>query len=565
MDPLPRRAAARPRRRLGAGRGHVGRTGATRRRWCRRLRLAAPPPVPARSRMPIAIAAAARRPQGASGAPRPDRSRPAPAPRPAGAAAPPTAARRRRRRERRGRRRSGRRPAVGSGRGRQCPRWAARPRPALGRPGVGPAPPSRSRRPADPSARRTTTPPVTTDARRGRALGRVAPAGAVDLLELGRRPRRAPRPGGRDPRPRREVAVSISRPAATFALDGGGAPSLAGGPLSLAQAAVRRVAVELSVDEAHDRVELWLWRGSALEAAEPGGAITIGLGDGDDAEDVLTADVAGVEATGWGSVLTAFAPSRRLSDVHVGQSYVSQTLADVVSSLLDEGGVDAGVDRRAAVAPGRARSTPVDRCGATCTRSPVAPATRSRRTPTGRCPSDRPRPKPGFGLGAVTSALGLGGGELREGAELMRFRAGPRPEVDGPGVGHAGRLEAVVPAAGRARERQRPAGPRAPAAAHPRAGRRRDDVGRRCRHPPHRPGPPAGARPPRPARRRPGRRPRLEPTGSCAPATCSTPPPASSPTSPRGVSTIMAFPGHAGRLRPLARWRSLARIVEDLS
>ena len=37
--------------------------------------------------------------------------------------------------------------------------------------------------------------------------------------------------------------------------------------------------------------------------------------------------------------------------------------------------------------------------------------------------------KPGFGLGAVTSALGLGGGELREGAELMRFRAGSRPEV----------------------------------------------------------------------------------------------------------------------------------------
>ena len=28
--------------------------------------------------------------------------------------------------------------------------------------------------------------------------------------------------------------------------------------------------------------------------------------------------------------------------------------------------------------------------------------------------------------------------------------------------------------------------------------------------------------------------------------------------------TITAFPGHAGRLWPLARWRSLARIVDEV-
>ena len=221
--------------------------------------------------------------------------------------------------------------------------------------------------------------------------------------------------------------MSISRPAATFALDGGGAPSLAGGPLSLAQAAVRGVAVELSVDEAHDRVELWLWRGSALEGAEPGGAITIGLGDGDDTEDVLTADVAGVEATGWGSVLTAFAPSRRLSDVHVGQSYVSQTLADVVSSLLDEGAVDAGsID-----APLSLPAVSIDpRRSVWGNLHALARRTGHQITsdPDGAVSFGPAAAKPGFGLGAVTSALGLGG-ELREGAELMRFRAGPRTEV----------------------------------------------------------------------------------------------------------------------------------------
>jgi hypothetical protein len=222
--------------------------------------------------------------------------------------------------------------------------------------------------------------------------------------------------------------VSISRPAATFALDGGGLASSAGGPLSLAQAAVRRVAVELSVDEAHDRIEIWLWRGSALEGAEPGGAITVGLGDGDATEDVLTAEVAGVEATDWGSVLIAFAPSRRLSDVHVGQSYVSQTLGAVVASLLDEGGVDAGsVD-----APLSLPAVAIDPRRSVWGNLHVL----ARRTghqitsdPDGAVSFGPAGATPGFGLGAVTSALGAGGGELREGAELMRFRAGPRPAV----------------------------------------------------------------------------------------------------------------------------------------
>ena len=220
--------------------------------------------------------------------------------------------------------------------------------------------------------------------------------------------------------------MSISRPAAMFALEGGGAPSVAGGPVTLAQAGVRRVTVELSVDEAHDRVEIWLWRGSSLEDAEPGGSLTVGLGDGDDTQDVLTADVAGVDATGGGSVLTAFAPSRRLSDVYVGQSYVSQTVADVVSALLGEGGVDAGdID-----APLALPAVSVDpRRSVWGNLHVLARRTGHQITSTsdGAVSFGPAGGAPGLGLGAVASAVGVGGGGgIREGAELLRFRTGPR-------------------------------------------------------------------------------------------------------------------------------------------
>ena len=64
--------------------------------------------------------------------------------------------------------------------------------------------------------------------------------------------------------------MTLPRPTASLLLDGGGASLLAGSGLSAAQAGVRRLVVELSVDEAHDRVELAVWRGSALSERRPG-------------------------------------------------------------------------------------------------------------------------------------------------------------------------------------------------------------------------------------------------------------------------------------------------------
>jgi hypothetical protein len=226
--------------------------------------------------------------------------------------------------------------------------------------------------------------------------------------------------------------VTLARPTASLLLEGGGAGSLAGSGLSAAQAAVRRLVLELSVDEAHDRVELAVWRGSALSGAAPGTKLTVGLGVDDDVSDVLTVEVAGADATGWGTAITGYAPSRRLSSTYVGRSYVDRSVGDVVSDLLGEGQVDEGevdaslslpvlhVDPRRSVwgnLHGLAR-----RCGCQIT------------TKEDGSVSFTPIPGAvasglGGALGGLADAVGLGStDELREGAELLAFRVGGRAQ-----------------------------------------------------------------------------------------------------------------------------------------
>jgi len=218
--------------------------------------------------------------------------------------------------------------------------------------------------------------------------------------------------------------MSIGRPVAT--VDG----------RSAAEAAVRRVRVDLTVDEAHDAVELLLWPGSSLVAAQPGDAITVGLGTGEgDPEDVLHATVVGVDAVPGGALLTAYAPSRLLSFVHVGRSWRVTTLGQVVRDLLDEGGVDAG-DVTATLSLPTLHVDPRHSVWSTLHDLARRTGHQVTSTPDGKVAFG---PVPGGsagGLGGVGGALagaaaafGLGGagGELREGAELLAFRAGARP------------------------------------------------------------------------------------------------------------------------------------------
>lgn len=230
--------------------------------------------------------------------------------------------------------------------------------------------------------------------------------------------------------------MTIQRPTAALSLDGG--PTF-----SLPQAAVRRLRVDLSVDEGHDRVELHLWTGSALAEATPGAELAVGIGDGDDVTDVLTAEVAGVDSLSHGLVLTAFAPSRRLSTSYLGRSYVDVTVADIVGDLLGESDVDEG-DIDADLTLPVLHIDPLRSVWAHL--HALADRTGHQVTSTdGGAVSFTPIPGATTGgsslLDAAASALGLTGSDaLRRGAELVAFRAGPRPATIAPA--------AVTPSAG---------------------------------------------------------------------------------------------------------------------
>lgn len=217
--------------------------------------------------------------------------------------------------------------------------------------------------------------------------------------------------------------MTLSRPTASLLLEGGGATQLGGSGLTAAQGAVRRLVIELSVDEAHDRAEVAMWRNSALSGAEPGAKLTIGLGNDGDVADVLTVEVAGADATGWGCVITGYAPTRRLSSTYVGRSYVDKTMGDVVSDLLREGEVDEG-DVDATL------SLPVLHIDP---RRSVWGHLHALARRTGSQVTSKAdgsvcfTPLPGAGPTGVGAAFGLAStGELREGAELLAFRIGPR-------------------------------------------------------------------------------------------------------------------------------------------
>jgi hypothetical protein len=145
--------------------------------------------------------------------------------------------------------------------------------------------------------------------------------------------------------------------------------------------------------------------------------------------------VAGVVRTAAGSVLTAYAPSRRLSSTFVARAYLQQALADVVTDLLGAGDVDAGtveaprdlaalhIDGRRSVWSHLHRLA--DLVGAQVTSGSdgsvsFAPAPGASSSSGGL----------GGALGAAAEAagaLGLGdGGGLREGANLLGWRSGPR-------------------------------------------------------------------------------------------------------------------------------------------
>ncbi|WP_380168388.1 hypothetical protein [Jannaschia sp. R86511] len=236
------------------------------------------------------------------------------------------------------------------------------------------------------------------------------------------------------------------RPDARLALASGTA-------LSLAEAGVARLQVDLSLSEAHDAVLLWLWPGSKLARAAAGDPLTVALGTGDgDPQAVLAAEVTGVDLRPGGTLVTALAPSHRLSRTYVGRSWRATTLGQVVRDLLGEGEVDAGTIDASLTLP----ALHVDpRRSVWASLHDLARRTGHQVTTTADgALTFSPAPAAGGGpgglagaaLGAVAGALGLGGTALREGADLVSSSRGSR--LAGVAAGPAG--PRVSPASARA-------------------------------------------------------------------------------------------------------------------
>ena len=101
--------------------------------------------------------------------------------------------------------------------------------------------------------------------------------------------------------------------------------------------------VQLRVDLAcggHDRVELSLYSRSKFGSASPGDSLTLRVGFEDDESDVFSGEVSSVEQRPDLLVITGLAPTAALSRLRKKQTYLSQTVADIVRDLAASVSID---------------------------------------------------------------------------------------------------------------------------------------------------------------------------------------------------------------------------------
>jgi hypothetical protein len=128
--------------------------------------------------------------------------------------------------------------------------------------------------------------------------------------------------------------VSIRAPVAAITIDGT--------ELTLAQAGLSALVVDVGLGPAHDRARLALGWASPVADIAPGASVEVALGYEDAPETVLTGDVDEVSRRAWGVVVDALARPARLTKARVGRSYVEMPAGDVVRDLIGEAEVDAG-------------------------------------------------------------------------------------------------------------------------------------------------------------------------------------------------------------------------------
>lgn len=236
--------------------------------------------------------------------------------------------------------------------------------------------------------------------------------------------------------------MTLQRPAVALRpADGGGGLAalnpLASQTLTLPQAAGIDLTVLLSVGRDHDRMEVRLAPGSRLAGTGLEDDLAVGIGYGDEIEDVLTGGLTGV-AVGPDAVgLTVVVATRKLAARRLDRTYTDMSVGDVVIDLLETSDVAVGTVDAAtsyAVYHVDARRSVWEHLHA------LAARTGSQIT-TGPDGAVSFAPAPGMtagGLGgalgaaagaaaAAVSALGLGDApSLRTGANVLAWSVGPR-------------------------------------------------------------------------------------------------------------------------------------------
>ncbi|BDI04723.1 hypothetical protein [Sphaerotilus microaerophilus] len=126
--------------------------------------------------------------------------------------------------------------------------------------------------------------------------------------------------------------MTLSRPNARLTVDGQA--------LSADEAALLRLRVDLGSSGAHDQAELLLWPSSRLADTAPSATLAIALGERDNETDVWTGEVSARRQQPDAVALEGLATTVALNRSHKAQSYLNQTVADIVRDLAGEVSID---------------------------------------------------------------------------------------------------------------------------------------------------------------------------------------------------------------------------------
>lgn len=121
------------------------------------------------------------------------------------------------------------------------------------------------------------------------------------------------------------------RPSAIITIDGRA--------LNAAEAALIRLRVVLAND-AHHWAEIMVWPRSKFANVKPGASLSIALGTVDSEVDVLSGEITSVSQTTAAIVLEGLSATAVLSRTRRSQTYVSQSVADIVRDLAGPVDVD---------------------------------------------------------------------------------------------------------------------------------------------------------------------------------------------------------------------------------